>query len=114
MKHCILLITLCAIPFFATAEPVDVYILSGQSNMQGVGNLSDLSPAQRTRNTGMENPLNPSPLEKPSPVTEPNASALSYNSRVESPRTAKTRPFTSSKTTPADSPLIADSTGKNG
>lgn len=49
MKHLILLCTLCTIPFIATAEPVDVYILSGQSNMQGSGNLTEISPGQRTR-----------------------------------------------------------------
>jgi len=35
--------------FQGVAEPVDVYILSGQSNMEGSGFLKELNPKQRTR-----------------------------------------------------------------
>ncbi len=48
MKLFFIVLSLFSFSLSAFAEPVDVYILSGQSNMQGSGALAELSEAQRT------------------------------------------------------------------
>lgn len=51
MKRTLLSLALAvftALPASAAERPVDVYILSGQSNMQGIGSLAELSDEDRT------------------------------------------------------------------
>ena len=49
MKRHIFTLIISLISVSAIADPVNVYILSGQSNMQGGGQVTELNNSQRTR-----------------------------------------------------------------